>query len=220
MSFARRFIRRCFSNRFIQFLRGFLQRQTGRGTIHRFTSKFRQIHFDICRHNHQIRCGYFFGGDCITRTNRTTGFNFHPPATFFRFGFNGFSRHKGVCYASRASSHRNYAFRTAGGNRCCRSDRRSVRFRMAFGFTQEQLRVRNCPGNITQPDIFTVQRAVIRDGITENNRHFCVVRIVDDFQFCFSRRRAQQGLRHIGACLTEISVNNQQRFHYASPAVS
>ena len=52
---------------------------------------------------------------------------------------------------------------------------------MAFGFTQEQLRVRNCPGNIAQPDIFTVQRAVVRDGITENNRHFSVVRIVDDF---------------------------------------
>ena len=156
----------------------------------------------------------------ISNLSRDLARSLSTAATFFRFGFNGFSRHKGVCYASRASSHRNYAFRTAGGNRCCRSDRRSVRFRMAFGFTQEQLRVRNCPGNIAQPDIFTVQRAVVRDGITENNRHFSVVRIVDDFQFCFSRRRAQQGLRHIGACLTEISVNNQQRFHYASPAVS
>ena len=32
--------------------------------------------------------------------------------------------------------------------------------------------------------------------------------------------RAYMAKTLLGACLTEISVNNQQRFHYASPAVS
>ncbi|WP_252383682.1 PfkB family carbohydrate kinase, partial [Escherichia coli] len=38
------------------------------------------------------------------------------------------------------------------------------------GFLGKDNQDGNCPGNIAQPDIFTVQRAVVRDGITENNR--------------------------------------------------
>ena len=74
--------------------------------------------------------------------------------------------------------------------------------------------------NIAQPHFFAVQRTVRRDFITQNNRQFSITRVINDVQVCFLCRRAQQGLRHIGASLSETGVNDQQRFHYSSPAVS
>ena len=112
LGFTRRLIWFRFNNGFIQLLSGFLQRQTGSGAIHRLAGKFRQIHFDISRDNHQIRLLNLFRSDGITRTHGAASFNFHPPAAFFGFGFNRFRRHKGVRDAGRAGSDRHNAFRT------------------------------------------------------------------------------------------------------------
>ena len=74
--------------------------------------------------------------------------------------------------------------------------------------------------NIAQPHFFAVQRTVSRDFVAQYNGQFCIAWIIDNVQMCFLCRRAQQGLRHIGAGLSETGVNDQQRFHYSSPAVS
>ena len=212
-------IRFGFCQRLIKLLRGFLQRQAGRGTVHRLAGKLRQIHFDIRRHNHQIGFRHLFRRDGIARANRAAGFNLHPPATFFRFGFNGFSRHKGVRHTCRAGRYRNNAFRPNGGNRR-RLNRCAVNRRMTFCFAQKQFRMCHRAINITQPHFFAVQGAVSGDFVAQNNRHFSITRVINDIQVRFLCRRAQQGLRHIGTSLSETGVNDQQRFHYSSPAVS
>ncbi len=74
--------------------------------------------------------------------------------------------------------------------------------------------------NIAQPHFFAIQRTVSRDFIAQDNGQFCITWIIDNLQMRFLCRRAQQGLRHIGASLSETGVNDQQRFHYSSPAVS
>ena len=80
--------------------------------------------------------------------------------------------------------------------------------------------MRNRTTNVAQPDFFAVQRTVGRKRIAKNNCQFGIIRIINNFQMCFLCRRSKQGFRHVSASLAEISVNNQQRFHYASPAVS
>ena len=74
--------------------------------------------------------------------------------------------------------------------------------------------------NIAQPHFFAVQRTVSRDFVAQYNGQFGIARVISHLEMCFVRRRSQQGLRHIGACLSETGVNDQQRFHYSSPAVS
>lgn len=91
---------------------------------------------------------------------------------------------------------------------------------MAFGFTQKQFRMRDGATNIPQPNLFAVQSIVVRQRFAQHDRELSIIRIVDNFQICFMRRRSKQGFRHVSASLAEISVNYQQRFHYASPAVS
>ncbi len=65
-----------------------------------------------------------------------------------------------------------------------------------------------------------VQRGVSRDRSADNNRQFCFVRIIDNFQVRFVSRRAQQGFCQVCTGLPEARINYQQRFHYVSPAVS
>ncbi|MNL73828.1 hypothetical protein D3C87_1993490 [compost metagenome] len=78
----------------------------------------------------------------------------------------------------------------------------------------------HCAIDIAQPHFFAVQRAVSRNFIAQNNRQFGIIWVIDHFNMRFVCRRAQQGLRHIGASLSKTGINDQQRFHYASPAVS
>ncbi len=80
--------------------------------------------------------------------------------------------------------------------------------------------MRNRAIDIAQPHFFAVQCAVHRDFIAQNNRQLGITWVIDNLQVCFLCRRAQQRLRHIGASLSETGVNDQQRFHYSSPAVS
>ena len=122
--------------------------------------------------------------------------------------------------AGRTGGDRDNTFRSAGGRRDCRGGRRRVRRRMALGFAQEQLRVRHGAINIAEENLFAVQRAVSGQRRPENNHQFGVVGVINQFKVRFWRGGAQQGFRHIGARLSESGINNQQRFHYASPAVN
>ncbi|MNC09037.1 hypothetical protein D3C75_566520 [compost metagenome] len=217
---ARRLIQLRFCLRFIQLLRRFLQRQAGRGAVHRLTGKLRQVHFNIRRDDHQIGCSHLFRGDSIAGTHRAAGFDFNPPAAFFGFGFNGFSRHKGMRYTGWASGDRDHAFWTTDNCRGSGCNRCAVHRRMAFRFAQEQFRVCHGAIDIAQPHFFAVQRAVSRDVVSQHDDQFGIARVVDEIKVCFMSCRTQQRFRHIGASLSEGRVNNQQRFHYASPAVS
>ena len=220
LRFPGRLVRFGFHHRFVQLLGGFLQRQTGGSAIHRLAGEFRQVDFDISGDDHQIRLGHLFRGDSIARADGAASFHFHPPSAFFRFGFNGFSGHKGMGNAGRTGGDRDNTFRSAGGRRDCRGGRRRVRRRMALGFAQEQLRVRHGAINIAEENLFAVQRAVSGQRRPENNHQFGVVGVINQFKVRIWRGGAQQGFGHIGARLSESGINNQQRFHYASAAVN
>ena len=220
LRFTGRLVRFGFGHRFIQLLGGFLQRQTGGGAIHWLTGEFRQVHLDIGSDDHQIRLGHLFRSDGIASPDGAAGFHLHPPAAFFGFGFDGFCRHKGMSNAGRAGRDRDNTFRSAGSRRDCRSGRGRVRRCVTFGFAEEQLRVRHGAINIAEVDLFAVQRAVGGQRRAQRNHQFGVVRVINQFKVRFRRCRSQQGFRHIGARLSESGINNQQRFHYASPAVN
>ena len=74
--------------------------------------------------------------------------------------------------------------------------------------------------NIAQKNVFTIQRAISRQRGPQYDGHFGIVRVINQLKVRFLRRGAEQGLRHVGASLAKPGINNQQRFHYASPAVN
>jgi hypothetical protein len=80
--------------------------------------------------------------------------------------------------------------------------------------------MRNGAINIAEEHLFTAQRAIRRQSGAKNDRQFSVVRIICQLKMRFMRCGTQQGFRHIGARLSKSGINNQQRFHYASPAVN
>ncbi len=191
LSFARRFIRRCFSNALSSSCAVFF---SARPVEVRYMV-YQQISPDPLQYlppQSPDRCGYFFRGDCITRANRTTGFTFTHQPRFFASVSMASAAIKCVL---RQSGKQSPQLRVSDRwrNRCWRSDRRSVRFRMAFGF------LRNSSGCATAREISPSQTffrsARCRSGWNHREQSpFQRLRIVDDFQFCFSRRRAQQGL--------------------------
>ena len=61
---------------------------------------------------------------------------------------------------------------------------------MAFGLTEEQLRVRYGAVNIAEIDLFAVQRAVGRQRRAQHNRQLSVVRVINQFELRFLRRSA------------------------------
>ncbi len=70
--------------------------------------------------------------------------------------------------------------------------------------------MRNGATNIPNQNLFAVQALSFgRDSLTRSP--LSIIRIIDNFQICFMRRRSKQGFRHV-ARAAEISVNYQQRF--------
>ena len=155
-----RLIRFGFQLRLFKLLGGLLQRQAGRRAIHWLTGKLRQINFNIRSNDNQIGLRHLFWRDRIARADGAARFNLHPPAAFFRFGFDSLCGHKGMRHAGWAGGHGDNAFRAAG--RSGRRGRRGVRRSVAFRLAEEQLRVGNGAVNITEVHLFTVQRAVSR----------------------------------------------------------
>ncbi|SSN10450.1 Uncharacterised protein [Klebsiella pneumoniae] len=220
LRFAGWLVRFGFRHRFIQLLGGFLQRQTGGGAVHRLAGEFRQVHLDIGSDDHQIRLGHLFRGDGIARPNGAAGLHLHPPAAFFGFGFDGFCRHKGVGDAGRTGGDRDNAFLPLSGGRNGYRRWRNVGLSVVFRFSQEQLRMGDSTVNIAQVNVFTIQRAIGRQRGSQHDGQFGVIRVINQLKVRFRRRGTQQGFRHVGARLSESGINNQQRFHYASPAVN
>ncbi|MNM48297.1 hypothetical protein D3C81_592780 [compost metagenome] len=205
-----------FGLRLVQFLRGFLQRQTGRGAVHRLAGELVQIHFNVSCHDHQIRRRHFFRRNGITGAHGAAGFHFHPPAAFFSFAFNGFGCHKGMRHAGWASGDRHNAFLT---RRFCRHGNRSRRlpgFRLGFGQCEEGFRFAYRQFHIAHINPFAVQRGVSRHCLPRHYHQFGLGRRLNQRQAGFRRSSAEHAFRQVATGLPQRIVYHQQRFHYAS----
>ena len=75
----------------------------------------------------------------------------------------------------------------------------------------------NCTVDVAKVNLFTCQRGIRWQSCSQHDRQIGVVRVINELQARFLRRRTQQGLRHISASLSEFGIDNQQRFHTPLP---
>ena len=123
-------------------------------------------------------------------------------------------------WATPVGGDRDNAFLPLSGGRNGYRRRRNVGLSVVFRFSQEQLRMGDSTVNIAQVNVFTIQRAIGRQRGSQHDGQFGVIRVINQLKVRFRRSGTQQGFRHVGARLSESGINNQQRFHYASPAVN